>query len=609
MCGIAGIYNFDSLLPKESILKEMMASMRHRGPDDEGVFVDDKIGLGFVRLSILDLSIAGHQPMVSGDNRYIIIFNGEIFNYIELKAELEKEGVSFKTKTDTEVLLNAYIKWGKAALHKFNGMWAFVIYDRVEKKLFASRDRFGIKPFYFYKDNNKFIFASEIKSILKVYEKKNEAYLPCIFDYLVFNRTDQDEFTFFKNITKLKHGHSLTIENNTVNIEKWYDLKSNIKKEKFTSTNYHELFKDAVQIRLRSDVPIGVCFSGGLDSSSIVSMIKEIDSKSELNTFSAIYKKGDKGDESNYINLYKNKIKNMYFTTPSAESLYSDLHDFIKTHAEPIPSTSPYAQYKVMELASKNISVTLDGQGADEQLGGYHYFFGIYFKELFLKLKLLTLIKEIYEYRKRHKSNYATYTFFFFLMPTWLRTILRSKEKGYIHESFFTKYKANSKTSELLYNSKTLNDSLLDHFEYKLEHLLKWEDSNSMRFSIEARVPFLDYRLVERTLSLQPKSIISYGQTKVILREAMKGIIPNEITNRQDKIGFGTPEAEWFRSKNFENYIIELLKSKTFIERQIIDSNKALSLYEDHLSGKIDISQEIWKWINLELWFREFIDK
>jgi asparagine synthase (glutamine-hydrolysing) len=612
MCGIAGKINLDNTTATESDIIEMMCQIKHRGPDDEGIFIENSIGLGFVRLSILDLSAAGHQPMYSADNDLVIIFNGEIFNYIELREELKEKGHEFKTQTDTEVLLNAYKEWGKECQHKFNGMWAFVIYDKTKNSLFISRDRYGIKPFYYTIQDNTFYFASEIPAILKVIRSKPRANNQAIFDFLVFNRTDQSEKTFFENVFKLKHGHCISIDLNKntdhVTINNWYNLKSNLKEAVRSKEEYFSLFKDAVELRMRSDVPVGVCLSGGLDSSSILSTLLKDNKHSDINTFSAIYNKGDKGDESEFINLYKTQVKNMHFITPDADALYKDLNDFVKAHGEPIPSTSAYAQYRVMGLAKGKVTVTLDGQGADEQLAGYHYFFGLYYKELFLKLKWGKLIKEIIEYYKQHKSFFALKTFIFFLLPKKRRTKLRVSEKGYLNSLFNASFNTKNNIAGNLYGSSNLREALLDHFEYKMEHHLKWGDYNSMWHSIESRMPFLDHRLVERTISLPSDWIIKNGTTKHILREAMTGTLPEQIRNRRDKVGFATPEGEWFRNEPFKGLIESILNSQSFANRKIIDPNKAKALYAKHLNKKIDISKEIWKWIHLELWFREFID-
>jgi asparagine synthase (glutamine-hydrolysing) len=238
----------------------MMYAMRHRGPDDEGTFLKDNFGIGFVRLSIIDLSMAGHQPMFSADKRYVILLNGEIYNYIELREELKSKGYNFRSGSDTEVLLNSYIEWGEPCLHRLNGMFAFIIIDTYSNDLFAARDRFGIKPFYFYCDQNKFLFASDIPPLLKVLDKRKEPEDSVIFDYLVFNRTNHSEKTFFKNIFKLQHGHTLTVKEGKLNINRWYSLPdqiSNYKSFKFNEKDFLEELKSSINLQLRSDVPVG----------------------------------------------------------------------------------------------------------------------------------------------------------------------------------------------------------------------------------------------------------------------------------------------------------------------------------------------------------------
>lgn len=608
MCGICGVIEFNNKSEDISSLASMMKIIKHRGPDDEGVYSEENIALGFVRLSIIDLTPAGHQPMISEDGDYVIVFNGEIYNYIELREELIKLGYSFRTNTDTEVLLSAYREWGKDCMHRFNGMWAFVIYNRKDKTVFASRDRFGVKPFYYYIDDDRLVFASEIPAILAVMAKKPLPNYQSIFDFLVFNRTDQTEATFFEGIKKLQHGHQLTIIENKVSISKWYDLRTNLKEPFSTVEEFKEYFSSSLGLRLRSDVPVGVCLSGGLDSSSIVSILLKDFDKQDLNTFSAVYEKGQYGDESEFIKEYVPLLKNMYYTTPTAETLKNDLKNFVKAHAEPIPSTSPYAQFKVMELAKGKVVVTLDGQGADEELAGYHYFFGFYFKDLLRNGRLLKLFKEIYYYTITHKSLFGIKTFLYFLLPKRLRTSVRVNEKSYINKDFVKRYSQGNSIAGNLYGANTLNEALINHFEFKLEHLLKWEDRNSMWFSLESRVPFLDYRLVERVLATPGDMVINNGMTKHLLREGMKGILPEKIRLRRDKIGFDTPQDEWFRTPEWKEIVYEVLKSDTFKNRNLVDPEIALSQYHKHLAGKINVSKEIWKWVHLELWFREFVD-
>ena len=607
MCGICGVVNHNGNPVKEMVLQTMMKRMKHRGPDDEGTFTDGSFGLGFVRLSIIDLSKSGHQPMVSSSGHYIMVFNGEIFNYIELRNDLQSKGYQFHTRTDSEVLLNAYIEWGENCLDKFNGMWAFAIYDKKNRELFAARDRYGIKPFYYYRDQDQFVFASEIPSLLSALKNKAQPDNQVVFDYLVFNRTDQGESTFFDGIKKLQHGHKLKIKDQNMIIEPWYVLKERIKSPFADPEEFLDTFVSSVELRLRSDVPVGVCLSGGLDSSSIVSVITDKFGKKDLHTFSAVYGKGNFGDESDFISEYK--LNNMHYITPDAKSVFADMNALVRAHGEPIPSTSPYAQFKVMELAKNHVVVTLDGQGADEVLAGYYYFFGLFFKGLLRKGKIWNLQREMLAYYKIHHSLFGIYTFMYFLMPSFLRTSLRVREKGYVNNEFKNTYAGSNNVSGNIYGSSSLHDALLDHFEYKLEHLLKWEDRNSMWFSLESRVPFLDFRLVERALSLPENMVIFNGMTKHILRESMKGILPEKIRIRTDKVGFGTPQDEWFREDHFRTYITDLIHSDSFRKRNIIQPEKAEKLYNEHLSGRKNIAKEIWKWINLELWFREFIDQ
>ncbi len=573
MCGICGIINLNDKQVESFQLQQMMQTMKHRGPDDEGIYLYKNLGLGFVRLSIIDLTLAGHQPMLSGDKRYIITFNGEIYNYLELRQEL-RGFYEFKTNTDTEVLLASFIKWKEKCLDRLNGMFAFAIFDQEANKLFVARDRFGIKPFYYTFSNGQFIYASEIQPIFKILNEKPTPNNQSIFDYLVFNRTDHTDQTFFTNIKKLQHGHyfnfDLNNKPNSICPICWYNVADKLNTPFKDDADYKNLLTSSVKLRLRSDVPVGVCLSGGLDSSSIVSIISKSLNQPEINTFSAVYEKGKYGDETEFINEYKASIKNMHFTHPSARTLFEDKESFVEAHGEPVPSTGPYAHFKVMELAREHVVVTLDGQGADEELAGYHYFFGFYFKELLYKFRLARLSGEVFHYLNNHKSTYGLKSWLYTMLPSKTKSSLRVSEKGYLVQDFASSYKNDNRVVDSLYNASTLNKALLNHFEYKLEHLLKWEDRNSMWFSLESRVPFLDYRMVEKTLSLPSDMIIRNGMTKYILRESMKDIVPEKIVRRKDKLGFATPQDEWFREMLFKKYILEILNSREFKSRKII---------------------------------------
>lgn len=607
MCGICGIIEFSRRPVTEQPLLRMMKRMKHRGPNDEGVFMDGPVGLGHVRLSIIDLSSAGHQPMVSEDGRFVLVYNGEIYNYIELRQELQGF-FPFRTHTDTEVLLNAFRHWGADCLHRLNGMFAFAVYDRQEGTVFAARDRFGIKPFYYYRDDERLVFASDIPPILEVAPTAKQADDHTIFEYLVFNRTDQSERTFFRDIKKLQHGHCMIAGPDGISIRKWYHLREQIK-EPFRSTEeFRATLSSAIALRLRSDVPVGVCLSGGLDSSSIVSILLNDYHRDDINTFSAVYGEGVKGDESEFINEYRGQLDHMHSVYPSADTFYYDLFDYTRAHSEPTPTTGPYAQFMVMQLAKDHVAVTLDGQGADEQLAGYHYFYGYFFKDLFRSFKWLRLLNEIRGYSQEHRSLYGLKTFLFFMLPQGLRTKLRAKEGNYLTGDFYNAHAQNTVISGDLYDAPSLQESLLAHFEYKLEHLLKWEDRNSMFFSIEARVPFLDHRLVERLLAMPGESHIKKGVTKAFLREAMEGTLPEKIRNRKDKVGFVTPQSQWFRSERFKVFIGSTVCSDSIARRGYVKPESVCRLLKMHDTGKEDFSRDIWKLVNLELWFRNYID-
>lgn len=606
MCGICGHVSFDDKLIAPENIQSMMALMKHRGPDDEGMFVDKNVGLGHVRLSIIDLSSAGHQPMFSSDGRYCIIHNGEVYNYRELRTQLADK-YQFKSQTDTEVILYSFIEWGPACLEKFNGMFAFVVYDTKTKRLFAARDRFGIKPFYYFVNNDEFVFASEERAILP-FLKNVEANEQAIFEYLVYNRTDQGRYTFFEDIFKLPRGSYAIIEDGKLRIKKWYVLEENLDKPFESSDEFYETFKESIGFRLRSDVPVGVCLSGGVDSSSIVSVLLKEFNKYDLNTFSAVYGKGIKADESDFINEYHSDLRNMYYIYPTANSLMQDLNDFVGCHCEPVASLGPYAQFKVMQLARDHVKVTLDGQGADEELAGYHYFFGAYFKELLLAGKFNKALQEFTSYLQKYHSLLAFKYLALYMAPSSLKNFFARQSHNFNTDSFYQSCKEESDIKDNLYNPKTLNESLLQHFHYKLEHLLKWEDHNSMWFSLESRVPFLDHNIVERTISMPPDRIINKGITKVILREAIKSVLPEKIRKRTDKIGFETPGETWFRTDQFKTFIFDLINSKSFKDRGYLDPQKCNKAFKLHLAGKVDLDKEIWKWMNLELWFRQFID-
>ncbi len=587
----------------------MMFSMKHRGPDDDGIFIKDYIGFGFVRLSIIDLSMAGHQPMVSTDKRYVIMLNGEIYNYIELREELKKKGYMFRSGSDTEVLLNCYINWGEDCLERLNGMFAFAVLDTFTNNIFAARDRFGIKPFYYYYDQDQFLFASDIPPLLTIADHKKEPEDSAIFDYLVFNRTNHSEKTFFKNIVKLQHGEKLTVKSGILKNIRWYSLPDQISHYQaleFKEKDFLEELKSSIELQLRSDVPVGTCLSGGLDSSSITSLVLNNRRDVDLHSFSAVYQKGQKGDETEYISEFREKNLKIHYAFPTDDSLLEDLNNLIASLSEPVPTTSIYAEYKVMELAKKHCTVLLNGQGADELMAGYHYFYGYYFRDLINTNSWGKFLNEIFQYIRTHKSLYGIKTLAFSLNP---RSLRHFKNHDFINEGFYnTFYNSTNALFDDFYKSKNLKGFLINHFEYKFEHNLLWADKSGMQFSLETRFPFLDHNLVEKTLSIPTDNYIKSGYTKVIMRNAMKGILPEKIRMRKDKVGFSTPESDWFKNKKLQTILEDVIESKSFCERGYFDAKQCGKEFQA-LKKYNKFNPEFWKWIHLELWFRKFIDK
>lgn len=607
MCGICGIVNFNGESVEVESIRKMMDLMINRGPDDSGIYIDGNIGLGHRRLSIIDLSKESRQPMSDKWGKYVIVYNGEIYNYLELKKEYLNE-YEFQTKSDTEVILYAYHKWGENCLDYLNGMFAFAIFDTIERKVFIARDRFGIKPFYYYVDNEKFIFASDIPPILSVLGTKIEANNQIIYDYLLFNRTNHNENTFFKNIKKLQHSHKMTINNRNLKIESWYNLRDKIKNPYNSAIEFKEGFQDSIRLQLRSDVPVGACLSGGLDSSSIVSVITKCFSKNDLHTFSAVYNEKFSGNEMEYILEYQDIIDRIHFSHPTADSLFMDLDNFVETLVEPVPNTSEYAEYKVMELAKQYCTVILNGQGADEQLAGYYYFAGYYYHELFNQLHLLRLIKEVYFDLSIHRSFEGLLSSIFFSLSPNLQNRLFSKISTEFDKDFLQSYIASPEITGSLYNAKGLQDAFINHFEHKFEHHLLWADKSGMRFSLETRFPFLDHNLVEKVLAFNPTELIKNGWNKWVLRESMTGILPEKIRLRKNKVGFSTPENHWFKTPKWQELFNDTINSTSFKNRSYFNFESITAKHNKKLNGNEKISPIFWKAIHIEKWFKKFID-
>jgi len=653
MCGITGIYSFRGNVSPESI-KRMTDLLRHRGPDDEGFLavnarlreayplvgndskvqgssIDDfdkpvDLFLGHRRLAIIDLSAAGHQPMSNEDGSVWIVYNGEIYNYLEIGKELERLGHRLKSKADTEVMLHAYEEWGTDCLRRFNGMWAFAIVDLAKKRIFCSRDRAGEKPFYYVYDGNGFLFASEIKALVRLGEVRSHPNDRVIADYLFLGISDHTSETFFEGVSQLRPGEYLVIEDNRVMIQSYWDIEPKSKyydREFEYVEHFYELFEDSIRLRLRSDAPIGSCLSGGLDSSSIVCLAnrlmfdgQNIDPKlvgEKQKTFSSCFE-NPVYDERKFIEFVIRRTgaeKNYVFPNPAG--LITDLTRLVWHQDEPFVSTSIYAQWRVMELAKeRGIIVLLDGQGGDELLAGYPSSFYYLLSQSLKDAKILDLIKAVKQFRKSHLHfpNRFGMKMLAAILPTWIKPLGHQWLKGsteWAEEGFAKKYLQRFPKPRKLDND--LNNFLYEIFRYTtLPGLLHYEDRNSMAFSIESRLPFLDYRLIEYLFSLPPDQKIAWGTTKVILRDAMKGILPEEVRNRSDKMGFATPEDVWFRTI-LRNPIGDIINSKSFADRGYFEINKVKEAFGEHCEGKTNISFMIWRWVNLELWFRTFVDK
>lgn len=592
--------------------------LQHRGPDDQGTYTDEKVSLGHRRLAIIDLSPAGRQPKCNEDASIWIVFNGEIYNFQEIRAKLEKSGHNLSSNTDTEVIIHAYEEWGTGCVERFNGMWAFAIYDKNEGILFFSRDRFGVKPLYFCTHEKGLIFSSEIKGILQHSIKRvpNEK---AIYDFLVLGFVDHLPQTFFQGIDRLMPGESMIydLSKGTMNKFMWYDLASrlldagNITEEE-AAKRIRAVFEDSVRYRLISDVPVGSCLSGGIDSSSIVQAMRKNSETGVIKTFSMVFP-GKKQDESSFINVVVAAAKvEAHKVSPTSDDLLKDLNDLIWTQEEPFGSLSIYGQYKVMQLANRNgMKVLLDGQGSDEIFAGYFIYYKYYLFESLLHLR----VGEATETAKRVKSKLKDMVLF----PAMTILSALGLSQGILQNLWLSRMKYLKGFDRIVLANPLadrgfdLNRALYsDLSSYSIPQLLRYEDKNSMRWSIESRVPFLDYRLVELAMSLPSGYKIRKGTTKYILRKAMKGLVPDRILERKDKIGFAAPDEDWLMSPDFVETARRIFASRKFKARRYWNAEVVMHMLEEHLGlrckSRKNHSEMLWRIINVELWLRAFMD-
>lgn len=565
MCGIAGCYLINKKVDRETF-EQMVDIISYRGPDDRDTFYEGNLALGHRRLSIIDLSEAGHQPFHYKD-RYVVVFNGEIYNYKELREELISRGCSFVSECDTEVLIAAYDQYGPACVDRFNGMWAFAVYDRKEKTVFLSRDRFGVKPLYYYHKDGSFIFASEEKQIIMMAGHRFRVNRPRLMEYMIRGVHDHTEETMFMDIMQLRGGYSMLyrMEKDSISVKRYYDLSETPPgKESFeeAAANFRKCFENAIRLRLRADVPVGYCLSGGLDSSSIVcmadSIIKKDGLKVEQESISSCFE-DKRYDEQEYIDeVLKHTEVRGHKIFPQGSSVLDDLDDVLWHMDEPFGSTSMYAQWNVFKGAKEHgLTVMLDGQGADEQLAGYTGFYSVILAEYLRKFRLRRFRHELECYKKLRASTEKYVNSKKIIIEAVIGAFLPGKLQkfGKIH-MFYLKQGLPFEPEDIkktiygidLYPAGDSRRYILDQLKCNLSMLLHYEDRNSMAHSIESRVPFMDPELAGCAFRMPIEYKLRDGITKYVVREGLKDVLPDKIRNRYSKLGFVTPEDQWINN-------------------------------------------------------------
>ena len=619
MCGITGFFSYKNKCNTENYY-EAHLKLLHRGPDDEGFIYknnDDSIEclkgndtideyqnvvhisakppssliFGHRRLSIIDLTSHGHQPFVF-ENLYLV-YNGEIYNYIELKDELKNLGYSFQTNTDTEVFLKAYHCWGKDAFGKFNGMWSCAVYDEKKDEVLLCRDRFGIKPLYYSFIDGSLIFGSEIKFVASFFDslKVNEQ---IAYEYLRFNYSDHTKETFFENIMQVEPNSYMIFNRNGLSVNRYWSIEE----EKISGEEIEKRLKAAIGLRLRSDVEVGSLLSGGVDSSVILGIIDQNKLSKSFQTFSAVFDE-EKYSEKSYVDIFNVKHINInkHFIYPSPQQLPSMMDDLIYTQEEPFRSLAVYSQYEIYKNIKRDtkVKVLLNGQGADEIFAGYSKYYYIYLFELLLERKMVIFWNELnaLSINQNLSRVYILKRIFIDMIGRFFR---KSDKYGIFKKSFHLS-KPHRRFSSLLKNS--LWDSLTFS---ALREYLRYEDRNSMQHSLESRLPFLDYNLVNGAFSLPNTCKIRDGSSKFILREIAKGKIPDKILSRKDKMGFVSPQELWQKDilKNeFDEVFIDIHKNGLF---GFIDHERVYEIYVDYTNEKFNDWAFIWRIYCLYKW-------
>jgi asparagine synthase (glutamine-hydrolysing) len=600
MCGLCGVVELDRPPDRETV-DAWLDGLAHRGPDGRGVFADDGVCLGHLRLAIIDLTDAGLQPMSDGARH--LLHNGEIYNYIELRDELREKGHRFSTATDSEVILAAYREWGERCVERFNGMWAFVIWDAPRRMLFCSRDRLGIKPFYFRLDGRRFEFASEPWVL-----RRAGANLHAVRTYLEQGYLDEGDETFFDGVERLRPGHSLTFGPDGARFSRYWSLEPRDPPTDPVGA-IRETFLDAVRLQLRSDVPVGTCLSGGVDSSAIAVAVWH-HGHSHQKTVTAYF--DDPGfDERPFARAVVDRTgAEPHWVSFDADALVTDLPLIVHAQGEPFGSTSICAGWYVMrEARQAGLTVMLDGQGGDEIFAGYRASFGYRLSDLIRAGRLTEATHELRAFTHTHGPRWAAVALATPHVPERVRLNARGRLRG---ASALVAPELRATVSTAHANGAVFHDRLRRQLhalvtQRGLPELLRYEDRNSMAHSLEARVPLLDHRLVELAFSLDGSELIRRGETKSVLRRAVADLLPSQVAGRRDKLGFVTPEGRFLRGA-LGDLATDTFSSRSFRERGFVDATAAAQRLHRHRSGDRRAGMELWRALNLELWARAFLD-
>lgn len=612
MCAIHGFIDHSlSEIQGNNVILSMLHASHHRGPDFQNYYRDKATLLGHNRLSIIDLKSISNQPMIR-DN-YSISFNGEIYNYIEIRKELIEQGFVFQTDSDTEVILYAYMFWGKDCVSRFLGMWAFVIWDSNKHELFGSRDRFGIKPFYYIQKQNKFYFSSEIKALRKSPIFSNDLNFNQVNRALKMGWITFGEETVFSEIQALPPGSNFTLVNGNLTIQTYWKIQ-NIESEPLSNDEYvsqfKELFNNSMDLHLRSDVPIAATLSGGIDSSSIVCDILKNKKSSNLNTYSIYYTGENAVDERPFIEEIKKKYPSQFtthFYSPSEGEVEAVLHDVMYHCDFPMLGSSPISQYFIMQrIAKDGVKVVLSGQGADDYLGGYNHAYYRLYADMLRNGQLFNLSKSLIQHKKDQQLSIGR------MIPIVAKSLLSTwmnETKLYTFEqnNYFPQILKKGLASSSLDFGKLQFDNRFNSFHEvlmkysSLPSLLHYEDRNSMAASIESRVPFLDHRLVELGFQMPNNVKIKNSESKWVLRESMKDLLPQAIRYRKDKKGFVTPgEVVWLR--NSLKHLLEI----DYKHLDFLDKEKTQKEIDTFLKGNNANASFIWRIASLNYWIKNF---